>query len=524
MSEPLDSSSNETIARRWVSESQPSMAEWSDDATVSMSPTPGPDEYDASEHEASGCGPKRFREQSWESKRRSRQCLIADPFAPGKDHKQLTSTWPDGPATLEEFADWPGGQVRRLLGGPGGSDEAASLRRRRLEALLCSGSVVHSDYSGMQGPEVMMRMQHKALSEVGVELPPLGGRASAGGRFLTSWRACDRDPLCTQLAVEGAHKPVHFFKDIVGRLPDSHRETLVRYDPVIPKRKHNIDMSLSAEAYRRMDEHLAWHADEVFNWSRRSATCVLHPGKRCLISSKFHLGSEDEQPGVAPPIAELVAGPMCTPWSSFGTELGLGDPATKPWVCFVNEAANLKYDLTWVENSPFFPVELLQQKWETTHKILWVVAGPEHLGWPIFRRRLFAVGISRETLVWAGPSTPGGVQEAFSEFFRARCVVTGGDVFLGSDTEEQRQAVVRAMSQARGVWTKRGDKVDYRKLLPQKAQDDKLCKRGRSSLPELVLPRPESRSLGRNYTNLQTLEQVSRRPSLGLHNSRRRVV
>ena len=108
-----------------------------------------------------------------------------------------------------------------------------------------------------------------------------------------------------------------------------------------------LDVDVAAEAYRRMDEHLVAHAQECYGWDQRSA-CLLHPGQKCAISSRRHDDEADSDEEDRPaPITECIGGAMCTPWSAFGRQLGLADPATKSWACWINEAATIPYDVVW---------------------------------------------------------------------------------------------------------------------------------------------------------------------------------
>ena len=227
---------------------------------------------------------------------------------------------------------------------------------------------------------------------------------------------------------------------------------------------------MAAEAYRRMDEHLVAHAQECYGWDQRSA-CLLHPGQKCAISSRRHDDEADSDEEDRPaPITECIGGAMCTPWSAFGRQLGLADPATKSWACWINEAATIPYDFVWFENSWLFPMQLFDQKLALKNHVIWVTAGPEHLGWPMRRRRVLAVAISRQSLVWVGPTTPQAVQCEFLDAIKARCVAQA-DLFINIDSAEQRRQQVRRMSQTRCVWFRPGQPVDYRSLLPRRSRD-----------------------------------------------------
>ena len=103
---------------------------------------------------------------------------------------------------------------------------------------------------------------------------------------------------------------------------------------------------------------------------------MLHPGVACPISWQ-----DDELNLPVPhgrrPITACIAGTMCTPWSPFGARKGLADPSTELWHVWSNEVAALKYDMTTLENSEFFPVEPFVDKMRPHSKVVWTITGPE---------------------------------------------------------------------------------------------------------------------------------------------------
>lgn len=442
-----------------------SSADPSDSATEW--PIEDPDQVAVRFHTCSRMVAKRFQEQSWDPSRRIRLRSSERQPSPLSSMPSATSAGADGPPATsppqrrrgpmcaQELADWPMGLAQAILGG---EVAGGALRRARLESLMQGGVVLHSDFSGVQGPETLLRMQVQALRQCGLDLPGA----------ITVWRACDNDPLCQRIGVSGPNPPQHFFAGLLERLPPEHQAAVKQLDPPLRKQtKASLDVEASAEVFRRIDEHLVHNAASCYGWARRSPTCLMHPGLACPISSRAHPAGGGG--GVFRPLTELVGGAMCTPWSRFGQELGLGDPATKSWSAWVNEAVHLQYDLVWLENSSAFPLDLFERKLEGKYTVVAIRAGPEDLGWPLTRRRLLAVGVSHSSLVWLGPLEPLALQEDFLRFFAAERAV-GGDIFSGLDSAESRHAMIRYMSSLRGVWLRSGERIDYRKLLPKKAQ------------------------------------------------------
>lgn len=79
-----------------------------------------------------------------------------------------------------------------------------------------------------------------------------------------------------------------------------------------------------------------------------------------------------------------------------------------------------------------------------THHTVFVRTSPFELGFPIRRRRTFSAGISRERLVWVGPTDPDEVQRMFDGLFRRTVELTGEAYFLASPEEVRDFALTRA--------------------------------------------------------------------------------
>ena len=68
---------------------------------------------------------------------------------------------PEGPSSLQQLLEWP----RSILLAIFGSDNGASLRRRRFEALLMHGLVLSTHFSGKGSVEQMFRMLSVMMEE-----------------------------------------------------------------------------------------------------------------------------------------------------------------------------------------------------------------------------------------------------------------------------------------------------------------------------------------------------------------------
>ena len=223
-------------------------------------------------------------------------------------YKAAAAHLPPGPCSVEELGKWPE-QIWADIFGP--SHMHHELRRRRLEHVLQRGEVMHTDFSGRGGPEFCRRIiEQLRMDSSDLQL---GGRRSLQGQ-LVFWRAADIDPLCRSLllACEG-NSPVHVFQDLCLRLPQAHRQKVVELQP-----GPEAGLQEARCAYKKISKYLEEHGADACGRHIRSASCVIHPGKACPVSFQ---DPPSDQPR---PLTTLVAGPMCTATSQFGSREGLG--------------------------------------------------------------------------------------------------------------------------------------------------------------------------------------------------------
>ena len=94
-----------------------------------------------------------------------------------------------------------------------------------------------------------------------------------------------------------------------------------------------------------------------------------------------------------------------------------------------------------MECTPKYPIEVkLQQPLLGTHKVLSIRTGPQFLGHPVHRRRVFGVALNLARVVWVGPDNP---EQEFQDLFYRACSLPG-DVLLAGP-ESQRFAEVQAL-------------------------------------------------------------------------------
>lgn len=103
-------------------------------------------------------------------------------------------------------------------------------------------------------------------------------------------------------------------------------------------------------------------------------------------------------------------------------------------------------------------LEKLGQPLKSTHKVISAVSGPEILGHPTRRTRTLSAGLSLESLIWTGPTSPEAIQ-ADSEALFAKSTELNGSAYFAADQDHIKRFVVRAMRR-RGV---RAEPTDIKK-------------------------------------------------------------
>ena len=132
-----------------------------------------------------------------------------------------------------------------------------------------------------------------------------------------------------------------------------------------------------------------------------------------------------------------VSGPICCGWSPIGDRLGLADVSAYPWHCWLAQREVFQEDMIIIENSAFFPVKLVKDSLGPTHEVKFLFCGPENLGWPTIRRRIYIIALKRSTFAWAGPMED-EITPHFLDIFSSS-VQLDGDCFLLDDDANRRE-------------------------------------------------------------------------------------
>lgn len=170
--------------------------------------------------------------------------------------------------------------------------------------------------------------------------------------------------------------------------------------------------------------------------------------------------------GTHRPLSLLIASPQCVPWCPGGSQLKFADPDTPSWSGWITEASEEKHDITTMENNYNMPISAFAEKMEPHNQIIYLVFGPEVLGFPTARTRLMASGINRETMVWVGPVEPNEVREKFFSMFGTKCMLDC-DSYAGIDSDAGAKQFEHLLFERHSVFPRAGGKLNAKCLLTQ---------------------------------------------------------
>ena len=264
---------------------------------------------------------------------------------------------------MSELAAWPETLLEKLFGGLACASASAMGRQQRFLELVEHGLIMHTDFSGKQCPEVSLRMVDVALHKRGINL---------ADEWLVCWRACAIAPECQRLMLANTRPPEHVFKELLACAPMEIQDGVRQCRPT-----RHMSSEQKEAAYLQMDRYLTLHRSSAFARARLApaGACLRHPLHRCPAS---WVDSDAIEPEVRP-VTCMVAGTMCTPWTMLGQRTGLAHEATEPWLLWVNEQAEVGFDLVTLENSEWFPLHLFTDKMDRSHHVVACKIGVEDL-------------------------------------------------------------------------------------------------------------------------------------------------
>jgi hypothetical protein len=173
--------------------------------------------------------------------------------------------------------------------------------------------------------------------------------------------------------------------------------------------------------------------------------CPVHPSHRVQESRappkkrRLHQVPSIPSSSSPAPLFMHTSGMTCTPWSASGLREGYANSSEIPNSVYVAERAHFAEegleDCFFCECTEHFPVEVkLVGPLASTHEIRWIITGPEFMGWPCKRPRMFGFGMNIKRLVWVGPSGDSYRDDFAMKFYRMT-QLSGDDLFCASEHE-----------------------------------------------------------------------------------------
>jgi hypothetical protein len=122
-------------------------------------------------------------------------------------------------------------------------------------------------------------------------------------------------------------------------------------------------------------------------------------------------------------------------------------------------------DVFFGECTVNFPVELkLLTPLSATHDLLWIHTGPEFMGWPCKRTRMFCCGVNKETMRYVGPAD---YRAAFADRFYCMTQLSGDELFCSPELDVHKYYVDLARSQGFDMTIESVSSMPPKLLLPR---------------------------------------------------------
>ncbi|CAE7282990.1 unnamed protein product [Symbiodinium sp. CCMP2592] len=351
-----------------------------------------------------------------------------------------------GFATVESLEQWPTELLLRIFGKEQG--DTGFRRRRRLEAALQHGLVLHTDFSGKGSVEQMLRMfdveRRVRLQDV----------------WFRCFQANDiQKEALDALVDQSVESPEHVFKGLLETLPQSEQARIKSLRPEPRARKEQAEA-----CHRAQLQYISASRKTLFAGS--ASNCIRHPGKCCPLYFPDPMGMDVQ----TPPLKVNFSGPMCSPFTSHGLQLGFADPSIESLNIWLAKMCESPMDLIFFENSDRFPWSLFVEAMsaETHWECHRCVFGAEELGLPVLRRRTYGVAINRKSLVWLGSEQPDVTEEFLSIFGRSPTL--DGDAYAGLDSVESIQETRAELARRRGIYGS-ADEIALSALFTKAAQE-----------------------------------------------------
>lgn len=285
---------------------------------------------------------------------------------------------------MKELYDWPQRSFDRLVSSTHGDECRALLRE-----YFCGGVDLRSYYSGKGTAESALEMIAnviaKDMESDGTTLPhpPRGFQCS---------HACDSNSTCRHVLanMNSGMKPQHIFGDLHHRLPEQAHTEYTSMEPN-PKRTHTENIAASERLRHMLFEKRAQYYNK-----EASAYCFVH-GRHCkLWATEVNTGGRS--------LVIVIAGFSCTDFCKrrVGRKPGFGGSTARAFWEFLAELLEMRPDIVLYENSDHFPASVFDLHTSSQFKHVHFNVGPDVLGWPVSRPRLFGALFNIQTVYFIG--------------------------------------------------------------------------------------------------------------------------
>ena len=347
---------------------------------------------------------------------------------------------PLGPATVDELYKWPERVAVALT-----VDEL-----HRIQNLLLTKMVVTSDFSGMDCYREAMEITLSAVeNQFAMKLPPNCMRFA---------RTCDFSKLTQKVLVaysKQCKRDDHdqpsscVFNELNDRLVPGAVSLLDAMERYLKSYSEVCSEKVMAQSYSEVVGWLrlnkCWAYSGVSPCLVHDRRCPTHPGAAHDASSSqadvLHPSKRmKKEADIYRPLFINTSGMTCKAWTSVGEQRQFADKSERAFGIWVVErqdwAQKCMEDIFFAECTVRFPVkEKLADMLDETHEVIWIITGPQFLGWPHIRPRMFCAGINKATMAWVGPSSAKETQDMFKHKFYQATQLTGDDLFCGSEEE-----------------------------------------------------------------------------------------
>lgn len=166
--------------------------------------------------------------------------------------------------------------------------------------------------------------------------------------WVGSYRGCDIAQDVLTLLGDDENGPAHVFADIMQTLPPKHIKKLQALRSA-PQASADNSMKVSDRQFK----YLQTRCSDAFGSTAVATNCTKHVGQACPLEFQ----RDPTCAGHDKLLKVNFSGPMCTPWSTAGRQLGDADPSLESYYVWLTQMQQSGHDMIFLENARLFPWE-----------------------------------------------------------------------------------------------------------------------------------------------------------------------